>query len=183
MTSYLLASPRCMPVSLGEARQACGISGREWDGMLGIHIMQATLEVERDHHVALITQKWQWVMNEWPEDLTVQLPYSPVSAVLVRYYPPILAEEWHAPIRARPYVPEAIDSDRGIVKFPESCRRIRLRQHHAVEINYVCGYGPAPRDVPTNLRMAVLREVARRYEISQQRSDPFSSISRIDRMV
>ena len=153
-TSYLMSGPKMEPVTVAEARSFCGTTA-ENDAYLGALIPAARMDVEGKLKRALITQGWQLVFNEWPDDLDVKLPMAPVSAVRARIY---LFDGTR-----RPYVPAWVFGDEGIVRLPRLKRAPLLRKAHAIEIDYLTGYGARPHQVPEKLRQAVLLMVAHMF--------------------
>lgn len=151
MTGYLMASPSIEPVSVDECRRYLGQTD-DGDLYLGTVIFLARTEVETKIGRALINQRWQKVLNRWPPDGDVLLHSAPVDEVRVRVH----ALGFDGP---RPFVPAGVDGEAGIVRFDPQGYRPALRAFHAIEIDYVTGFGWRPEDVPEELRHAILWRV------------------------
>jgi len=152
VTDFLFASPMIEPVTVDDVRRYLGQID-EGDLYIGTLIYLARCEVEQKVGRSLIHQRWQKVLDHWPAKPEVRLHSAPIDDVSVRIYP-LGFDGW------RPYVPAHIEGDAGVVTFSEHSYRPALRDFHAIEINYLAGYGPRPENVPEELRQAVLWRVA-----------------------
>lgn len=156
--------PLAEPITLAEAREYCGTSVEPR------HITAAREAVEDATGRAMLTQKWQEVLDAWPEDLTIKLSRTPLIEVVCRYFRPFPTGHYHDGEEIRQFrihghaiVPASIDAESGLVTFPPLARNLAIRPYHAIEISFVAGYGDKAWDVPADMREAVLHRV--KYQI------------------
>lgn len=160
MTPLALEPPAEEPVSLAEARQFLRLDNTDEDDLLSMLITAARLMVEAASGRCLIDQHWRIVLNRWPQAGQIRLPLSPVSAmVAARVYDTLgLAQAVGAGALALDRL-----ADPPLIRVagpaPETGR-----DHGAIEIDVVAGFGPTAADVPAPLRQAVLRLAARWFE-------------------
>ncbi len=162
MTSYLLVGPMLEPVALSEARTFLRVDDTAEDGFVSTLITAARLHIEGTTGRALISQSWRVVADSWPADGTIVLPVAPLISIssITTYdgegVPTILALAQFQPETntspARIFLPPMIEGA-GV-----------LREHNGIEIDYVAGFGPAPSDIPQDLRHAILSLVGYWFE-------------------
>lgn len=164
MTPLALEPPAAEPVSLAEARLFLRLDQIEEDDLLATLITAARLMVEAASGRCLIDQQWRIVLDRWPPGGEIRLPLSPVSQVLAARVYDVLGT-------AQPVAATALSLDkladppliRLAGEVPETGR-----DHGAIEVDVVAGYGATAGAVPAPLRQAVLRLAARWFE---QRGD------------
>jgi uncharacterized phiE125 gp8 family phage protein len=160
MTPLALEPPAEEPVSLIEARQFLRLDQTDEDDLLAMLVTAARLMVEAAAGRCLVDQRWRIVLDRWPQTREIRLPLSPVSAILA-------ARVYDALGTAQPVDPTVLMLDRQadppliriMGEMPETGR-----DHGAIEIDVMAGFGPAAADVPAPLRQAVLRLSARWFE-------------------
>jgi uncharacterized phiE125 gp8 family phage protein len=164
MTPLVLEPPAAEPVSLAEARLFLRLDQTEEDDLLATLITAARLMVEAASGRCLIDQRWRIVLDRWPPGGEIRLPLSPVSAVTAARVYDVLGAAQSVDGAAL-----ALDSlaDPPLIRFVGEVPEIG-RDHGAIEIDVVAGYGATADAVPAPLRQAVLRLAARWFE---QRGD------------
>ncbi len=158
MTSYLLAGAAQEPVSLAEAKAFLRLDDGAEDGLVTTLIGAARLHVEGITGRALLAQRWRVVLDQWPENGQVKLPVTPFISVAQ-----INAYDVDGMAHTVPLVQFSSEPDRLIL--PRVLGGVPvLRGRHAIEIDYVAGFGTEPEDVPADLRQALLVLVAYWFE-------------------
>ena len=99
MTSYLLSGPASEPVALDEARAYLRLDDTDEDALLTTLVTAARLHVESVTGLALLSQSWRVVRDDWPVDGTICLPVAPVQSVaaVVSHVRSLIAQRRRAP--------------------------------------------------------------------------------------
>jgi uncharacterized phiE125 gp8 family phage protein len=79
----LVTPPSFEPITLAEAKVQCRIDPdmTEEDSLLQGLIRAARTEIEAKTNRALMTQTWNFALNAWPKNRSIELPYPPLQAV------------------------------------------------------------------------------------------------------
>lgn len=162
MTSYLLAGPAAEPIALAEAKAFVRVDDTAEDAFITTLITAARLHVEGTTGRALISQSWRVGLDCWPENREVVLPVGPLSSLTsIKAYD---NDGYGTSLALAQFQPETNVSPSKIF-LPAIVEGMPvIRAHHAIEIDYVAGYGTDPEDVPTDLRQAVLTLVGYWFE-------------------
>ncbi|SIQ01737.1 MULTISPECIES: head-tail connector protein [unclassified Bosea (in: a-proteobacteria)] len=160
MTPLALEPPAEEPISLAEARSFLRLDQSDEDDLLTMLVTAARLMVEAASGRCLVDQHWRIVLDCWPQAGEIRLPLSPVSTILA-------ARVYDATGTAQPVDPAAMAldslSDPPLIRIGGELPAPG-RDHGAIEIDVVAGFGPDATDVPGPLRQAVLRLTARWFE-------------------
>lgn len=160
MTPLALEPPVEEPISLAEARSFLRLDQSDEDDLLTMLVTAARLMVEAASGRCLVDQHWRIVLDRWPQAREIRLPLSPVSAVLA-------ARVYDKAGVAQPVAGDSLTldslSDPSLIRIDGDVP-VPGRDHGAIEIDVVAGFGPAAMDVPAPLRQAVLRLAARWFE-------------------
>lgn len=158
MTCYLLAGPASEPISLAEAKAFLRVPDDAEDGLIATLIAAARIHIESVAGLALITQSWRLVLDEWPANRLVQVPMRPLQSVTaITAY----GEDGEGSALALPQF--AWDAQGVRIPNPIAGMPV-LQPHFGIEIDVVTGFGPTPEDVPAPLRQALLLLVGHWYE-------------------
>lgn len=133
----------------------------------------------------LITQTWQYFLQEWPVENYITLPFGQLQSITHCKYTESddtvntdfdESDEWTADT----------DSDPGrlVLKYGESYPGGTLAIENPIELQFLCGYGDAGSDVPDELLFAIKLMVSDMYEnremsikaISTTKLDTFSNL-------
>ncbi|QEL23038.1 hypothetical protein FQV39_11010 [Bosea sp. F3-2] len=160
MTPLALAPPTAEPVTLTEARQFLRLDLNDEDDLLATLITAARLMIEAAAGRCLIEQPWRIVLDRWPGNGEIRLPLSPIARIeAARVYDVLGAPQ--------PVAAAALTLDRSadppLVRVTGELPEIG-RNHGAIEIDIVAGYGATAAAVPAPLRQAVLILAARWFE-------------------
>lgn len=161
MTPRLITAPAAEPLSLADAKQQCRVSGAGDDALIDLYIKAARLKCEGEIKGALITQTWETSRNVFPAcNGAIRLQRPPVVSVTSVKY---LAADTGT---LTTLDPSAYTAD--IVTYPGWVLPVdswpaTADQANAVQVRFVCGYGPAASDVPEDLRVWMLLTIAQMY--------------------
>ncbi len=177
----LLSAPAIEPVSEGEAQAHLRISSEDELALMLGHIRTARQMVESWTGRALISQSWRWMLDGWPGHVPqdwwdgarqgaistgtarfIEMPKAPllsVSAVTL-FNDADQATVWAA---ANYYVDTASVPGRLVLRNTASAP-MPQRSANGLQIDFTCGYGAGPGDVPAPLRQAVLMLCAHYFE-------------------
>ena len=159
MTLILAEPPEAEPVSLLLAKAHLRVTHDSEDALIAGLIGAARQEVERGTGLALLTQGWRLVLDDWPADGTLLLMRHPVRSVAaVTVYddagePTVLPASAYAvdalsrPGRVRMLAPVSVGSPLN-----------------GIEVDFSAGFGSAGADVPDGLKRAILLLVAHWFE-------------------
>lgn len=161
MTLILRAGAAVEPVSLDEAKAHLRVDGNEEDLLISSLIMTSRLHIEAALGVALVTQRFRLLLDQWPRSGAIRIPVRPVQEI----------EE----IRLRDGQGglEVVDADTYDVDVTSSPARIVTllgspprspKRVNGLEVDLVAGYGDLATDVPAPIRQGLLMLVAHWYE-------------------
>jgi uncharacterized phiE125 gp8 family phage protein len=162
MTCYLLAGPAVEAVSLEAAKAFLRLDTTDEDALVTTLVAAARLHVESATGLALITQSWRLVLDDWPVARMVRLPVGPLqSLTTISAYD---AEGTITELAADGILfdktanPPLLYLPAGFGAAPI------LRDRQGIEIDFAAGFGDGPDDVPAALRQAMLALVAFWFE-------------------
>lgn len=159
MTARLIVPPAAMAVSIEAARRAARTSGTTLDAELSDKVQAYTEKAEHKTRRAFITQTWAVTLDEFPPAIKLARP--PVIGILsVKFYDTAGVLQTLDP---QDYQVDSVSEPGFIVpaagrSWPATAKRI-----NAVQVQYTCGYGPGPGDVPAAIRQYILGMVENDY--------------------
>ena len=162
MCAKLIIPPAVEPVSLATAKAHLREVGTDQDDLIAIYIEAARRHVEQTSGVGCITQEWQLVLDEFPDD-GLRLPGYPLESVQSIAYidPDGLAQS----ITIADLVVDTA-SRPGMVYNPAGWPATKDREG-VVTIDYTLGFGGTDDTVPADLRNAILLLVGDLFENRQ----------------
>lgn len=177
----LLSAPAIEPVGEAEALAHLRISNEDELALLHGHLRAARLMVESWTGRALISQTWRWMLDAWPGQAGSEwwdgVRQGAISAGRARFI-----EIPKAPLISVSSVTLFNDADQGVVWAAENYfadtasipGRLVLRNAasapapqraaNGLQIDFVCGHGAGPGDVPAPLRQSLLMLTAHYFE-------------------
>jgi uncharacterized phiE125 gp8 family phage protein len=165
MPLILTAGPLVEPVSLAEAKAHLRIETPYEDPLILSLILAARLYIERSLNIALITQGWSLVLDEWPACGMIEFLLYPVQSVTSvsiasasGVFNPVASQAYEADVKSVP----ARLAPRAGAALPKPGLRL-----NGIEIAFTAGYGSMPQAVPEPLRQAMLQLVAHWYEVRE----------------
>ena len=168
MALSLVTAPTIEPVTLSEAKDACVISADDGtrDSLITALITAARVHVETKTHRALLTQTWDWRLQDFWQGWATEVPKSPLQSVTsISYYDTAgTLTTWGA----SNYVVTADAGDQALpgtialasgVSWPS----VQSSRINAVTVRFVAGYGATAALVPAGLRNAMLVLIAEMF--------------------
>lgn len=160
MTPLALAPPATEPVTLTEARQFLRLDQGDEDELLSTLLTASRLMIEAAAGRCLIEQRWRIVLDRWPAKGEIRMPLSPIARIeAARVYDMLGA--------AQTVAEAALTLDRSadppVIRLTAEVPEIG-RDHGAIEIDVMAGYGETAAAVPAPRRQAVLRLAAPWFE-------------------
>ena len=162
MSTVLTVPPAQEPVSLADAKAYCRVDVTDDDALLATLITAARSELERNLGRAFITQSWTYYLDRWPDGFAVPLPVAPVqSAEQMRVY---ALDDSFAVLQSSSYLLDGLGSPPRLIRRGTLPWPVPLRPANGIAIDFTCGHGSQPTDVPAALRIATLLLVAHWYD-------------------
>lgn len=162
MKTVLKTAPAALAVSVDEIKAHCRITSTVEDTYLETLINAATEHVEQITGRKLVSQTWKLLLDEWPGDAEITLPFGECSAVSSIKYTDSDAVEttWSD----SDYV---VDTDsvpgRVVIGYGLSWPSVELLHVNPIVVEFVSGYGGADA-VPAALKHATKLLVGHWYE-------------------
>jgi uncharacterized phiE125 gp8 family phage protein len=160
MNKTLIVPPAALAVSMAAARRAARTSGTALDAELQDKIQGITEQVEHKIGRALIHQTWAVTLDAFPVG-AIRLPMARlVSIDHVQFYDSAAAlrtldpQDYQADTKSEPGF--ALPAPGRA--WPATADRI-----NAVEVQYVCGYGPDDASVPAAIKEYILGMLENHY--------------------
>jgi hypothetical protein len=177
----LLTGPSSEPVTEAEAMAHLRLDGEEELAQLHGAIRAARHAVENWTGRALISQSWRFMLDAWPGergsawwDGTRPGPVGGSAARFIEMPKPPLISVQQVLLFNDAGEPVVFDAANYFVDAASAPGRLALRNSAAapapqrpvngLQIDFTCGYGAAPGDLPPPLRQAVLMLTAHYFE-------------------
>ena len=161
MTKRLIIPPVEMPVSIDAARRAARASGAALDAELEEKVRGIADEVEHKTGSALITQTWELTLDAFPTSGAIKLaPARLIDVEHVKFY------DGDGEIRTldpRDYLVDNKSEPGWLLLAPDRAWPATQRRVNAVEVQYVCGYGPTEASVPPAIKEYILGMLENQY--------------------
>lgn len=165
MALICITPPSVDPITLAEAKSHLRVDISTDDTLISSYILAARDYVERicRPRVALLTQTWRYIADEWPKEDTVELrPYPLQSVSSIKYtddagvITTLASSNYVVDIYSEP--------GRVRLKSTSSWPSTTLQVLNGFAIEFVAGFGAAASAVPEPLRQAIRMLVAHWYE-------------------
>lgn len=172
-TSYEVTElPSCDPIDRAEVKSHLRVVAASQDSILNIYIKAATTWAENYTQRKFINQTVKVYYDTFPVEIF--LPLGKVSAVnSIKYYD---VNDQIQTLNSNLYqkdlvkVPSRITMKDSNGSFPDT----KDSKYNAVEIEYVCGYGNSPNDVPADIKNALLLIIGDSFSSREDRSEDLS---------
>jgi len=162
MATVLTAAPAQESVSLADAKTYLRVDVTDDDALIGNLITAARSELERGLGRAFITQSWTYFLDAWPTGFALPLPIAPVQSVdQVRVY---ALDDTFAILPPSSYLLDGLGSPPRLIRRGTLPWPVPLRPANGIAIDFTCGHGSQPTDLPAALRIANLILVAHWYD-------------------
>lgn len=165
MALILTTPPTTEPVTLSEAKLALRVDIDDDDTLIEFYISVARRWVEEvcRPRLALVTQTWKYVADEFPSSDTLELKVYPLISVTSVTYTDEAGVITTIP--STDYVVDAISEPGRIrLKSTASWPSVTLQVLNGFQVVFVAGYGGSGSSVPHELRQVILLLVAHQYE-------------------
>ena len=163
MKTVLITPPVKEPITMPEVKAQCRITIDTEDDLIDRYIVTARKRVENVLGRALITQTWDYYLDDWPGRDYIVIPYGQLQSVThVKYTDTASAQtEWS---NTEYNFDIVSDPGRVILEYGYTWPSASLHPENPIVIRFVCGYGTAKADVPEPIRQAILFYAAQLYE-------------------
>lgn len=160
MALRLVTPPTVEPVTLVDAKAHLRITSSAEDALLAGLITAARQVAESECRRALITQTWEKVLDEFPDE--IELPYPPIQAITSIVY--IDTAGAQQTLASAGYFLDS-KSEPGWVAPAYGYTWPQTQDAwNVVTITYRAGYGSQASDVPQAIRQWILLMVGHYYE-------------------
>lgn len=162
LTITRTVDPSAEPVSVDEAKSHLRVDITDDDTLIGTLITAARDYVEQTTRRALVTQTWQYFLDDWPGISEIVLPKPPLQSVTSVVYTDSDGNDntWSSS-------EYAVDTDNEpgavVLGYNESYPSGTLDVVNPITVTYVAGYGAAAA-VPWIFKQAILLLVGHWYE-------------------
>ena len=131
-----------------------------------------------------ITQTWRYYLDAWPRKNYIELPFSPLQSVSSIT---ILTKDEVSESFSSTYYLQDTKSIPGriILVADQSWPCVELYTMNPIQIEFICGYGNNPEDVPRKIIQAMLIQLTDLYENRQGivRGQPIQRLNTYERLL
>lgn len=171
ITKFNISSaPAVEPLSTSETKTFLKVDSSDEDTLIDTLIKASRQLIEREYDVALITQTLDFKFDDFPiiehcnPDGAIIPLVRPIQSVTYIKYNDTDGNEqtWYSSL----YTVDADDQReqaRIVPAYDEEYPETRI-EINAVTVRAVCGYGDAATDIPENIKLAMLMQIAFWYE-------------------
>jgi len=165
----LITAPTVEPVSLAEAKLHLRVTHSADDDLITALIESARVKAEHLTGRRLITQTWDWLLDDFPgSSESIKLHsglYQPQSVGYIKYLDTDgVTQTWDAANYALdPYMIPGFIFPAADVNWPTDV----ADSANAVRVRVVCGFGDAASDVPAPIRAFIKMAVGTLYKFRE----------------
>lgn len=177
MTTKLLIRATALAVSIEDARLAVRADGNELDVLIETAIREITDHAEHLMGRSIMRQTWQETSDSF-------------SGVMRLYNPPLISVssvkyiDTSGALQTMPATDYWVDSgELAAYIIPKNGWPNCAAQPNAVTVEYVCGYGNTPADVPPAIRGYLLAKLVEQFDASNQTVQTSVQASFIDSLL
>lgn len=168
MNLRLITAPTFEPVSVETAKAFLRVDSTADDALITSLLKAAREKGEELSRRAFITQTWEMTLDEWPDELEMDLLRPPLQSVTSVKY--IDLDDIEHTVDSSTYY-AVTSSEPGELVF-KSLESTSLRREGAITVRFVAGYGASDTNVPERIKSAILSLVAYWYENRESQSVP-----------
>jgi uncharacterized phiE125 gp8 family phage protein len=162
MAVNIVTAPTIEPVSLEEAKAHVRVDIAADDALIRGLVVAARQMAETITRRALCTQTWDYLLDEFPGEDQIYLPFPPLQSVTSVKYTD--EDDDESTFSSSSYLVDAYSEPGRIrLKSGYSWPGDTLRVVNGVAVRFVCGYGE-PGDVPDAIKSAMLLMIGHWYE-------------------
>lgn len=159
MAANVILPPAEMAVSIETARRAARVNGTALDEEIKIHVGTATTEAEHYTRLAFIDRTYRLTLDSLAGD--IEMPVSPAREVVNFIY---TDEDGNLQeLDPADYVLDETTKPGFLVPAFGKAWPATRSQPKSVQIDVVCGFGPAPADVPDAAKGYIIARLREMY--------------------
>lgn len=159
MTDRLIIPPAALAVSMTAARNSARASGTALDAEIEQKVRDFTENAEHETGRAFITQTWTVTLDAFPP--AICLPHPPIASVVhIKFYDAAGVLQTLDP---QDYTVDTTSEPGYVMPAPGCAWPTTAARINAVEVQYVCGYGPDETSVPAAIKGYILGMVENDY--------------------
>lgn len=169
MNWKVITAPQVTPVTLEEVKAHLKVSGNAEDALLAIYIQAATYAAEAYTNIKFIDTEIEEVFQNFFECTYLRFPSKQI--VSIKYD---ADDDTEKTVSTSVYVLNTYTEPQVIMRAKnESWPTDLADKHLRIRVRYTAGFGPAPTDVPSDIRSAILLIIGHLYE---NREDTVSAL-------
>lgn len=158
----LVTGPKSDPVSESEAKAHCRIDETASNPVLPVLIKAATSLCEGYARRSFIARTYQAFFDCWPKCSHIDVPKAPLMSVThIKTYD---NSDASVTMSAADYFVDTASQRGRIVLRSQSSWPTYSRTANGIEVQFVSGYATEPKDIPAEIKLAILMTVAHLYE-------------------
>ncbi len=168
MALRLITPPAIEPVTLVEAKAHCRVDHTEDDARILAYIAAARNDCEEWTARAFVTQTWELVVDEFPNN-EIMIPKPPLQSITSIKYDD--GDGVETTLGTTEYEVDAVSQPGWVVPVTTGWPSSTWEGINAVRIQFVAGYAPtndSPEDlasnVPASIKHAILLQVGQYYD-------------------
>lgn len=167
MALRLITAPTVEPLTLAEAKAHLRVDHTDDDSLIAIYLAAARADCEEWTARAFVTQTWELVLDEFPDD-EIQIPRPPLQSVeSIKYDDGDGVEQTLATTE---YTVDTTSQPGWVVPVTTGWPTSTFEGINSVRIRFVAGYlnADSPNDltanIPSSIKAAILLQLGRLYE-------------------
>lgn len=164
MPTKLITAPTVEPITKIEAKAHLRVTTADDDTYIETLIKAARKHIEEAIlNRALITQTWEYYLDEFPAENYIEIPYPKLQSITSLKYKDSDGNEttWNS----SNYITDIVSvPGRIVLAYGKSWPSLTLYPSNPITIKFVAGYGDAATTVPEPIIQAILILVAHLYE-------------------
>jgi uncharacterized phiE125 gp8 family phage protein len=166
MSTRLIVPPAELAVSMEAARRSARANGTSLDDEIMGKVRGFIEDAEHETARAFIEQTWSVTLDAFPMSPrggpgAIQLAKSPVISVdYVKFYD---VDGVQRTLDPADYQVDNVSEPGYVVPAPGKAWPATADRINAVEVQYVCGYGASPDDVPAAIKQYILGKLEDSY--------------------
>jgi uncharacterized phiE125 gp8 family phage protein len=131
------------------------------DVLIGSLILTSRLHIEAALSIALVTQSWTLILDQWPRGIQVELPLAPLQAVSEVRVRDAAGDA--TVVAAASYLIDVVSRPPRLV-WNNTVAPAPGLPANGIEIDFTAGFGATADSVPAPLKHAILMLTAHWYE-------------------
>lgn len=160
----LVTAPADEPVSITEAKDHLRVTGNADNDYLGALATAARMQAEAFTHRALMTQTWDWKLDNFPPRSCIEVPRAPLQSVTSINYRDAVDGSSQTWATSNYDVDTPFDAPGRIALAFGKTYPATRSEINSVTIRIVVGYGGNAVDVPESIRQGMLLAIGSWYE-------------------